>query len=478
MSLRVRLLAAFAYVLVLVLVALEVPLALNVSRRVDAEVRAQAAGEAHLIAASASGALDDSVGLDALVARAARDVDGRVIVVDATGTLLADSAGPGLRSTSYEDRPEIAAVLADGRPTQGKRRSSTLGEDLLYTAVPVVTEGKRAGAVRVTQSVGAINAKVRRDILALAGIGAAALLLGLVLAWVLAGSLSRPLRALVRTAESVAGGDLDARAAVAGSTEQQELAGAFNHMTARLGKSLASQREFVANASHQLRTPLTGLRLRLEAATLKSTEPDVQQELEAAERETERLTRLLTGLLALAREGERPAMREPVLLAEAAERACERWEGTAGSAGHRLVAEGEDVRALASEEDTAIILDNLIENALLYSPAGGKVSIEWGSRDGAAYLAVLDEGPGLEPGEEVRVFERFARGTAGGSTPGTGLGLAIVQTLARRWGGDARLGSRPSGGARAEVTLPLAFGAEHDLPSPNPDLEKLLPRQA
>jgi two-component system sensor histidine kinase TctE len=88
--------------------------------------------------------------------------------------------------------------------------------------------------------------------------------------------------------------------------------------------------------------------------------------------------------------------------------------------------------------------------------------VEWGVRDGAAWLAVLDGGPGLGADDAEELFERFARGAAGRSAPGTGLGLAIVRTLARRWGGEAGIGDRPGGGARAEVTLPLAAAPARD----------------
>ena len=141
--------------------------------------------------------------------------------------------------------------------------------------------------------------------LALAAIGGFALLLGLAIAWVLASSLSKPLRSLATTARRVEAGDLEARADDSGPSEQREVATAFNDMTDRLGPVLAAQREFVANASHQLRTPLTGLRLRLESARAKSGR-EAGPELEAAEREVERLARLLTSLLTLAREGDKP----------------------------------------------------------------------------------------------------------------------------------------------------------------------------
>jgi signal transduction histidine kinase len=292
----------------------------------------------------------------------------------------------------------------------------------------------------------------------LAGVGLAALLVGLGIAWVLAGVFTRPLREFAAAAEQVAKGNLDVSADVSGSRDQREVAEIFNQMTARLKRVLAAQKEFVANASHQLRTPLTGLRLRLEAAHACMLDPAaLREEIAAAEHETERLARLLTGLLTLAREGDPPVPPEPVPLAAAVENALERWEPTAAREGRSLVAaRGEGVGALASAQDVAVTLDNLIENALRYSPPGSTITVQWGRRGDAATLAVLDEGPGIEPGEEDRVFERFVRGSAGSAIPGTGLGLSIVRALARRWGGDARIVNRAAGGACAEVELPCA----------------------
>ncbi|MBA2295929.1 MAG: HAMP domain-containing protein [Actinobacteria bacterium] len=449
MSLRLKLLAAFAYVLVLVLVALEIPLVLSLSSRVDNEVRSRAASQAQVVAAAASARLGERGQLQRVVDQTGRDIGARVVVVDRRGRLLADSAGSQLRDESYASRPEIAAALA-GRPGQGTRQSETLGTELLYTAVPILEEGRTVGAVRVTQSNAAVGDRVRRNVLVVVGVGLAALVLGLALAWVLAGSLARPLRALARTARRVEEGELDARADVCGASEQQEVALAFNDMTERLGQVLEAQREFVGNASHQLRTPLTGLRLRLEAAGLKSDDPAVQKELELAEAEVERLTRLLNALLTLARDGERPTLRAPVSLRSASEDAYERWLPRAAASGHVLALEGAgDALVRAGEEDVAITLDNLIENALVYAPSGTRVTVAW-DEDGR--LAVLDEGPGVPADEQRHVFERFRRGRT--DRPGTGLGLAIVETLVRRWGGSASIRSRDEGGARAEVVLP------------------------
>ena len=472
MSLRILLLAAFAYVLLLAILALEVPLALNVSRRIDAEVKAQAASEAQLVAASASGRQGEA--LDRIVDTAARQLGGRVIVVDDRGRLVSDSAGEGLVGRDYGDRPEIRQALSTGRTAQGRRQSDTLDEEVLATAAPIAGEGD-LGAVRITQSVDAIDERVRRDVLGLAAVGLAALAFGLLFAWVLASTLSRPLRGLAAAARRVEAGDLEARAEPGGASEQREVAEAFNDMTDRLERVLAAQREFVANASHQLRTPLTGLRLRIEAAALKADDPKLATELEAAEREAERLARLVTSLLALAREGERPGPARPVSLAEAAQAAVDRWTPQAAGKGTRLEAVGhdDDAVALASEEDVAIVLDNLIENALHYSPAGTEVTVGWRREGRNAILTVEDEGPGLAAGEEARVFERFARGSAGSGAPGSGLGLPIVATLVRRWGGSASIGTRPGGGAAARIALPA--GEPGSLPSLDRPLDRALP---
>lgn len=478
MSLRARLLAAFAYVLVLVLVALAVPLAINLSRRVNAEVEGQASNQALLVAASAADRLGSRGDLDEVVSRAATDLSGRVIVLDAGGRLLADSAGSGLVGDSYRARPEVRVALS-GQAQQGRRRSQSLRQDLLYTAVPILRAGQTVGAVRVTQSVAAVNRAVRRDTLALAAIGAIALVLGLAVAWLLAGSLARPLRALARTARRVASGDLAAREVVGGPSEQRDVTRAFNDMTDRLVRALGAQREFVSNASHQLRTPLTGLQLRLEAATDKSSQPEVRRELEAAEREALRLSRLLEDLLTLAAQADRDAEPEPVELASVARAAVERWSAPATQSEHRLSLAGNDrVTVSAAAGDVATILDNLVDNALKYSPPGGTVAVGWDAEGERGRVAISDEGPGIPTEDRHRVLERFYRGRAvDRNVAGSGLGLAIADALARRWNGEIRLLAPPGGGTRAELWLDL-HPAEADLANPGQDLSKPLPAES
>jgi signal transduction histidine kinase len=469
MSLRLRLVLAFGYVLLFAIIALEVPLTLNFSRRVDSEIKAEASAGAQAVAAAASGRLTNGPALAALAREQGQRLGGRVLVVDARGRVLVDSDGGATRGTPYASRPEIGQALR-GATSQGTRHSDSLGADLLYTAVPIVNAGRAAGAVRLTQSVKAVNDEVRRDVVALLALGAAVLALGLGLAWAIAGSLSRPLRGLARTARQIAAGDLHTRATPTGSAEQVEVANAFNDMTDRLVRALDAQRDFVANASHQLRTPLTGLRLRLESASLRADDADLKRDLVAGELETERLAKLLSNLLRLAQEGQPPTTATSIALGAVAERAAGRWRDQAELDGHaiELAGTGEaNVHASAGDLDTMV--DNLVENALNYTAPDTPIRIEWGHDARGAFVAVLDRGDGIDPEEAERIFDRFYRGSAsrGGTVPGTGLGLAIVDALARRWGARATLSARAGGGTRAELRFP-ATGAPAPPPADNP----------
>jgi signal transduction histidine kinase len=445
-------------VLVLAIVALEVPLAASVADRVDAEIRSQARGQADVVASSASELVDppNRAGLDTLVGSAARAVRGRVIVVDARGRLIADSSGSGRGlGADYSARPEIARAL-DGEADQRERRSATLDQDLLATAVPVIEDGRPVGVVRITQSMEAVDRAVRRAWVGLAGVGVLVLLLGLGAGALIAGQVARPVVRLEETARRVAEGDLGARAPVEGSAEQRTLARTFNDMTARVQRLVASQREFVADASHQLRTPLTGLRLRLEEVQAETSDPQVQEDVDAALAEVDRLSLMVTELLELSRAGERDVPGEPVPLGDAARCAADRWAGEAALRDQRVVASGDAGAVHASRADLDRVLDALVENALHYSPAGTTVALV--ASPGA--VTVRDRGPGLAEGEHEAVFERFHRGTAGRGGPGgTGLGLPIARELARRWGGDVTLADAPDGGALARITLPSAPAA-------------------
>ncbi len=422
--------------LLLAIVALEVPLALNLRDRVEGEVRSQSLNQAEVAAATASGQLGSEDELRRIVGTVAQAARGRVIITDADGILLADSDGADQLGASYASRPEVASALR-GDPVQDERRSDTLDADILATAVPVLSAGRPEGAVRITQSVDAVRRATRTSILGLVAVGGLVLLLGLGAGALIARQIARPLGRLDAAAARLGAGDLSTRVPVEGSAEQQGLARTFNEMAARLERLVAGQREFVADASHQLRTPLSGMRLRLEEARATGDREDI----DAALAEVDRLSAMVSELLLLSQAGEVDAPAEEVDLAAAARDAAARFDVAALDG-----APASSVRCAPADLERT--LDALIENALHYG--GEEVTVI--ARPGA--IDVLDDGPGLEPTELEAVFERFHRGRAGRAGPhGTGLGLPIARELMRRWGADVTLANRDGGGAVATISF-------------------------
>jgi signal transduction histidine kinase len=443
---------AFAYVLVLAIVAFGVPLALNLSARVNAEVRTQAQAQADLVAATAADLLGAASRkeLGTLARTAAVSASGRVLIVDATGYVLADSSGPAELGTSYESRPEIQNAL-NGRQVQVQRASKTLGKELLATAVPIIHNGRVAGAVRVTESVAAVHHAVLRVELALALIGLIVLALGLFAGGLLAAQIGRPLRRLEAVARRLAQGDLRALAKVEGSLEQRSLSASINEMTDRIGRLLNAQQDFVADASHQLRTPLTGLRLRLEEAKVLAPEAGVA-ELDAAIGEVDRLAHTVDELLLLTRAGKRRLAGSRVELDDVVMDAWQRWRRRASERRITLARrrDGDPGTVWAARADLERALDALLENALAYSASGSTVTMV----AGGGRIEVRDRGPGIPADERELVFERYHRGYAGRSgAAGHGLGLPIARELAREWGGEVTLEDRRGGGTVAIIAL-------------------------
>jgi two-component system, OmpR family, sensor kinase len=462
-SFRARLVLAAAYLLTAVVLALEIPLALNVDRRATSEFQSGVLGNAAILAARVADLVAASNGrtavprpsaaLERIVAGTPRADGERILVVDEGGRLLADTAGRADVGTVYAtgERPELVEALL-GRIDTRRRFSETLGEELLLVTVPVVDQAQVVGGVRVAASTAAVDASVRRSWLRLALIGVAVIAAGLALAWFLAGTVARPVRRLVAAADRLGHGDLDARASEGGPRELDTLARAFNRMAETLTANVAAQRDFVANASHQLRTPLTGLKLRLEA--IRSEGGEAAEQAAKADLEVDRLGALVDDLLDLASASSSDPDGRSVDLGEQAARAVERWRTPAEQAGQTLRLEATAAAGVwADPADVAHILDNLIENAVRYSPAGSDIVVTASSGQAGPYLSVSDNGPGIPPADRDRVFDRFYRGANGRrSGPGTGLGLAIVAELVERWNGRVRLVEGPE--TRIEASFP------------------------
>jgi two-component system, OmpR family, sensor kinase len=471
LSLRLRLMAALTYVLLLAVIALAVPLAINLSARVKAEVRTQAQAQGDLVAATAADLLEPTTrrNLAILARTAAVSVRGRVVIVDSQGIVLADSAGVAALGRSYKSRPEFQAALR-GRQIQLERSSLTLGQQILATAVPIIHNGRVVGAARVTQSIGAVNDAVRRAQLGLVLIATIVLALGLVAGAVIARQVARPLRRLEGVARRVANGDLRARASLEGSREQRSLADSFNEMTGRIARLVQAHRGFVADASHQLRTPLTALRLRLEAVKAVGVSHAGSAELDAALVEVDRLARTVDELLVLSRAGERQLVGSSLDLGELAASAVERWRSSVSARGMKLRHRrgGEETSVWAARADVERALDILIENAVNYSPSGAPMTLV----SAPGRVEVRDRGPGVPADERDAVFDRFHRGNAGlAGPPGSGLGLAIARELIRGWGGDVTIEDQPGGGSIAIISLPRTEGASQTLPVVNPPVD-------
>ncbi|MEO8477799.1 MAG: HAMP domain-containing sensor histidine kinase [Actinomycetota bacterium] len=444
---------AFAYILLTVIVALTIPLALNLAKRTRSEIESDTKIDALTIAAQiGSEGLKAGPALDRAILDYALQVDGRVVVMNADGRVLSDSDGTAVGEFfNNGKRPEVSAALdpANPVPYATSRYSQTDQADLLVASAPILDEGL-AGAVRITRNVQFVSDSIREATVGLIVVGAAGLLAGLLIAFGLAGSFARPLTRLARTAERLGEGDLSARAGnVGGAEEIEDLARTFDEMADRMQRTVQAQREFVANASHQLRTPLTGMKLRLESAHARTEDPDLRAQLEAADMESDRLSETVDRMLVMSKRIEQGDPTH-VDLADAATRAEARWRERAAAKQVAIHAIGVPAVGQGNPADLDQALDNLIDNALSYG--AGPLELETHGEAGQAVLAVRDHGPGIPAGEQQRVTERFYRGKTAPSG-GSGLGLAIARDLTERWGGSLLVRDADGGGARIEIRL-------------------------
>ena len=456
-----RLVAALVAVVLLALVIQDVPLA-GYLRDVEQErIVTALERDAFVLAGRSAEALraeePDADGTITELAHAYRDAGGaRVVIADRDGVAIVTSDDDTVAvGTSYLSRPEIAAALT-GEVSTGTRFSTTLDEELLYVAVPVLSGADVLGAVRLTYPAATVSTAVNQKIAVLGIVGLTTVLLGSLIGLLLSRSVTRRLRLLRDATERFSEGDRTARAeATSGPPELRSLAGSFNEMAGRLDDLVEQQRSFAADASHQLRTPLTALRLRLERAReLAPSDPDgAVARVEAAESELDRLESIIEGLLVLSRaEGGIPV--EPVDLTAAAIDRVDQWNALAEESGRRVELErmttGHDDFVVAAVP-TAVeqIIDNLVDNALRVSPETGVVTVRLAEEGDWTVLHVLDRGPGLDEPDREHAFERFWR--ARGDQQGSGLGLAIVAQLARASGATVALEPRSGGGLDAIV---------------------------
>lgn len=390
----------------------------------------------------------------------------RPVVVDRGGQVVADISDQSPLLGTKLTHPEVASALG-GQPQTGTRRLAG-GEWVMYGGVPVVRGGEQVGAVLVSADMAAVREAQRallRQLLLVAGVmEVLAVLLGVLLAR----QLSRPLVRLRAAVLRLAGGRLDTRVEPAGSRELLDLGEGFNRMSAELGRLDQQRRAFVADASHELRTPVASIRA-LADALLTDRRGDIavyKEHLADIVQECDRAGRLVSRLLELARLDMRSDARgqaapaataEPLDLRQVAEEVVHALEPLSAERGvHLELAPGGPVIARADPHLVETVLGNLVENGLKYTPRGGMVRVEVSAAAGAASLTVTDTGIGIAEADQALIFERFYRvdKARARATGGAGLGLAIAAEAAALLGGRISVTSEVGKGSQFRLTLP------------------------
>jgi len=379
-----------------------------------------------------------------------------LVSVRSNGTLARRAQLPsGVRPADLD-----GAALAIGNVQSGGRGQ------IVWVAQPLSAGAEGRPVVVATRRVGVFAIGRLGGILILAAIVAAAA--GVALSLWLVRRLTRPLQAMEQTARAIAGGDLDARVGLPDTDVDDEFAAvarAIDTMAAELSRHRSLERAFLMSISHDLRTPLTSIRGYAEAMAEGAADDEESRRRAALiiEAEARRLERLVADLLELARLDAREFSLHlgPVDVGEVARQAALALQPAAQEAGLRLVVGREPgAVAMADPERLAQVVANLVENALKYAATTVEVATQTVSGGLAIEIAVADDGPGINPEDLPRVFERlYTSRRQPGRKVGTGLGLAIVRELVTAMGGSVHVGPTAVGGTSFVVALPGTSGS-------------------
>jgi two-component system OmpR family sensor kinase len=354
--------------------------------------------------------------------------------------------------------PGAAGAAASGQVTSSVERVN--GRRIGETSIPGFVKGHPRWVTVLSVDLSDVEesvAVVRRQILIA---GAIAIALALAAGWFAARAHSRRLRRLEAAAVSVAEGNFRTQIPVDSSDEVGQLALSFNEMQKRLARLDSARKEFIANASHELRTPIFSLGGFVELLEEEDPDPEAKAEFVRTMRaQIDRLEKLTADLLDLSKlDSDAIQLRSaPVHLGRLAERVAGEFRAAAELRGAELgVDRSADASAVADADRLAQILRILIDNALTHTPQGTTITISSEQANGTAAVSVRDDGPGIDPHDRDRVFERFYTGDELG---GSGLGLAIARELAMLMGGKMELRSR-RGRTEFTVRLPASVGAK------------------
>jgi signal transduction histidine kinase len=407
--------------------------------------------------------LTDAAGadLDALLDRYRQVYGVSVYVVTADGTPFAPSTPAAPLDATARDR--LDAALAGRRSEPPPLQMPWDGAPLVI-AEPVLVDGEVRGAVVTVSPTTALHARELRTWALIAAAVLLALALGVLVSLPVVRWILHPVRRLDegtgRVASAVlAGGAAEPVADDSGPPELRRLSASFDRMAETVTGALAAQRAFVADASHQLRNPLTALRLRLSNLN-GHVDGAAADDHGAALEEAERLSELLDGLLALART-ERTAPLVDVDVDAAVADRVEAWRPLAEHTGLRLDCAGQPgLTAAAPVGAVETVLDAVLDNAVKFSAPGDVITVHTARRDHRVEIAVRDTGPGLAPDELERATDRFWRSPSQSNVEGSGLGLAIAARTVELAGGTLALESPDGGGLRVVARLPESAGQD------------------
>jgi signal transduction histidine kinase len=285
-------------------------------------------------------------------------------------------------------------------------------------------------------------------------------IVSLAVGWLVSGRMLRPIGQITATVREIQASDLSRRINLGGPDDElRRLADTFDGMLGRIDEAFEGQRQFIHEASHELRNPLAVIRTNLEVtlADPDADAEDLRRTAEVVEHSTERMARLVDDLLIYARKGTLSLEREPVDASVLVTEAVEEFDGFAEARGVHLD-QVSDAALWVLGDRLALrqALANLLANAVRHSPAGSTILVRAGRQDPWVWLSVEDEGPGIDPADQDRVFQRFWRGDPreGREQGRSGLGLTIVRQIAEAHGGEVKLASTPGRGAAFALWLP------------------------
>ena len=440
-----RIVAAVLALITVALASMAIPLGLLTAAQDRRDFRADTLASAQSAANLAEEGIGDGSS-DPLLTRAVRDLarrGDRVGVYDATGHEVAGTQPAPLPATAL--RAALRATSPRSYPAAG----------WLTVTMPIRADGGQhvIGTVVLSRSTATPTHRIVVLWTLIGVVSLASLLAAGVIAVALARWAGRPITTLAEAARRLGDGDLETRAGIrSGPPEVRRLAAAFSTMAARLQALIHGHQTMVADVSHQVRTPLAALRLRLDLLAQDCDEATAA-ELAGAQEEISRLTRLVNGLLTVARAEHSTATPARIAVhAVAADRAAA-WRPAAEERGVTLTIDSPDpLTVQAVDGHLEQILDNLLANALEAVPPGGTITLTVRAAAALARLTVADTGRGMTAAQQQAAFRRFSTGSPGG----TGLGLAIVDRLVTANGGTVALADTPGGGLTVRIELPLS----------------------